>query len=176
MNDDPVYDKARRKALRYLTYRGRSVEEVRSKLREQGFDRAVIQKVIDRLTDLGYLDDGNFANQWARHLATLRLWGDKKIGATLREKGMPRDLVDRAIAEARAEKDEESAIRELIEKRLRREPPCEVFSYKGRRRLMQALAGRGFSVGTILDVLREMGDACNDRFSAGHGGDEGDIQ
>ena len=176
MNDDPVYEKARRKTLRYLAYRGRSVAEVRSRLLEQGFDRDVIEKVIDRLSDLGYLDDGNFSNQWAKHLATLRLWGDKKIEATLREKGMPRDLIDRAIAEARVEKDEESAIRELIEKRLRREPPCEVFSYKGRRRLMQALTGRGFPVGTILDVLREMGDACKDRFSAGRGGDEGDIQ
>jgi len=176
VNDDPVYEKARRKTLRYLAYRGRSVAEVRSRLLEQGFDRDVTEKVIDRFTDLGYLDDKNFAGQWAKNLATLRLWGDKKIEATLREKGMPRDLIERAIAEAREEKDEESAIRELVEKRLRREPPCEVFSYKGKRRLMQALAGRGFSLGTILDVLREMGAECNGRISAGRSGDEGDMR
>jgi len=41
---------------------------------------------------------------------------------------------------------------------------------------MQALAGRGFSLGTILDVLREMGAECNGRISAGRSGDEGDMR
>ena len=82
MDDDPLYEKARQKALRYLAYRSRSVEEVRSKLADQGFDDAVIKKVIDRFCDLGYLDDSNFAGQWARSLATHRLWGDRKIAAS----------------------------------------------------------------------------------------------
>ncbi len=157
MDDDPLYEKARQNALRYLSYRGRSIEEVRSKLTEKGFDDAVIKKVVDRFIDLGYLDDENFAKQWARNLAVSRLWGDRKIERTLLEKGISRDLIKDAIAETREEKDERRAIEELVEKRLRRESECEVFSYKGKRRLAQSLAGRGFPVGLILDVLREMG-------------------
>ncbi|MDD5723075.1 MAG: regulatory protein RecX [Syntrophales bacterium] len=162
MDDDPLYEKARQKALRYLTYRGRSVEEVRSKLTEKGFDDTVIKKVVDRLSDLGYLGDRNFAGQWAKSLAARRLWGNRKIEESLREKGISRDLMQEAIAGAREEKDERRAIQELVEKRLRREPACEVFSYKGKRRLTQTLVGRGFPVGLILDVLREMGDTYND--------------
>ncbi len=161
MDDDPLYEKARQKALRYLAYRSRSVEEVRSKLADQGFGDAVTKKVIDRFCDLGYLDDRNFAGQRAKGLAADRLWGDRKIVAALNEKGISRDLIDEAITEAREGKSEWCAIRELVEKRLRSQPACEVFSYKGKRRLMQSLAGRGFPVGKILDVLREMGNACN---------------
>ncbi len=162
MDEDPLYEKARQKALRYLAYRGRSVEEVRSRLAEKGFGEAVIKKVIDRFSDLGYLDDRNFAGQWAKSLAVSRLWGDRKIEASLREKGISIDLIQEAIAGARKGKEERRAIQELVEKRLRSEPACEVFSYKWKRRLMQTLVGRGFPVGVILDVLREMGDAHND--------------
>lgn len=162
MDDDPLYEKARQKALRYLLYRGRSIKEVRLKLAEKGFDDAVIRKVVDRFTDLGYLNDENFARQWARSLAVSRLWGDRKIEISLIEKGISRDIIKEAVAEARKEKDERSAIEELVEKRLRRESECEVFSYKGKRRLAQSLAGRGFPVGLILDVLRDMGGDCRE--------------
>ena len=160
MDDDPLYEKARQKALRYLLYRGRSIKEVRSKLAEKGFDDAVIKKVIDRFTDLGYLNDENFARQWARSLAVSRLWGDRKIEISLLEKGIPSYLIEGAIAEARKEKDGRCAIGELVEKRLRRESECEVFSYKGKKRLVQNLAGRGFPVGLILDVLKDMEADC----------------
>lgn len=160
MNDDPLYEKARQSALRYLLYRGRSIKEVQTKLAQKGFGATVIGKVVDRFTDLGYLDDKNFAGQWAKSLAVSRLWGDRKIEISLFEKGISRDLIKEAIAEAREEKDERRAIEELVEKRLRRESECEVFSYKGKRRLTQSLAGRGFPVGLILDVLKDMEENC----------------
>ncbi|MEA2013813.1 MAG: regulatory protein RecX [Thermodesulfobacteriota bacterium] len=161
MDEDPLYEKARQKALRYLLYRARSIKEVQTRLSEKGFDDAIIKKVVDRFTDLGYLNDSNFARQWARRLAVSRQWGDKKIEASLFEKGISRDLIKKAIDEAREEKDERCAIEELVEKRLRRESESEVFSYKGRRRVTQGLVGRGFPVVLILDVLKEMGaDYC----------------
>lgn len=163
MEEDPVYEKARYHALRYLSYRGRSVQEVRTKLREKGFNDTVIKKVVDRCIELGYLGDENFARQQARNLAITRLWGDRKIERNLVEKGVSHDLIKDAIAETREEKDERRAIEELVEKRLRRESACGVFSYKGKRRVVQNIASRGFPVGLILDVLREMEpDDCDD--------------
>ena len=176
MDDDPLYEKARHVALRYLAYRMRSREEVQSKLAGRGFDGDVIKKVVDRFCDLGYLDDRNFAGQRAKSLAADRLWGNRKIAATLREKGIPPDLIEAAIAGARGEKSEQHAIRELVEKRLRSQPVCEVFSYKGKRRLVQSLTGRGFPVNTILDVLREMGDAYDSEISAEYGAGKGDTE
>ena len=180
MDDDPLYEKAKQKALRYLLYRGRSIKEVQTKLAEKGFGDVVIKKVVDRFTDLRYLDDENFARQWAKSLAVSRLWGDRKIETSLFEKGISRDFIKEAIAEAREEKDERRAIEELVEKRLRRESECEVFSYKGKRRVTQSLAGRGFPVGLILDILKEMGDIYDDGMddsrSGGHSGDKGDIR
>jgi regulatory protein len=158
VEDDPLYEKAKHHALQYLSYRGRSIQEVRTKLEGKGFSDTVIKKVVDRCIDLGYLSDKNFARQWAQNLAITRLWGDRKIERNLIEKGISRDLIKDAIAEIREEKDERRAIEELVEKRLRRESACEVFSYKGKRRLAQSIAGRGFPVGLILDVLNRMGE------------------
>lgn len=157
MDEDPLYERARHNALRHLSYRGRSVQEVQTKLAKQGFDNTVIKKVVDRFTDLGYLNDRNFARQWARNLAVNRLWGDRKIEISLIERGISRDLIKEAIAGAREEKDERRAIEELVEKRLRREPECEVFSYAGKVKFARSLAGRGFPLELIMDVLREMG-------------------
>jgi len=89
VDDDPLYEKARQKALRYLLYRGRSIKEVQTRLAEKGFDSAIIKKIVDRFTDLGYLNDKDFARQWARSLAVSRLWGDRKIEASLLKKESP---------------------------------------------------------------------------------------
>ncbi len=162
MSDDPFYEKARQSAFRYLSYRGRSIHEVRSKLAEKGFSDTVIKKVVDRCIDFGYLDDKNFARQWARNFAVGRLWGDRKIEVRLVGKGISRDLIRDAIVEAREEKDERRAIKELVEKRLRSESESEIFSYKGQRRLLQSLTSRGFPAGLILDVMKEMeNDFCS---------------
>lgn len=152
IQEDPLYEKAKAKALRLLSYRGRSKEELRSKLSERGFDEAVIRKVIDRFSELKYLDDEIFARDWARHLALYRLWGDRRIEISLREKGIDRQTIDGAILFAREEIGQKEAIERLIEKRLRRRSAQDI-DYKGKRRLAQNLLGRGFPPPLIFDML-----------------------
>ncbi|MEA3470603.1 MAG: regulatory protein RecX [Thermodesulfobacteriota bacterium] len=152
IQEDPLYEKAKAKALRLLSYRGRSKEELRSKLSEKGFDEAVIRKVIDRFSELKYLDDEIFARDWARHLALYRLWGDRKIEISLRGKGIDRQTIDGAILFAREEIGQKEAIERLIEKRQRRKSSQDI-DYKEKRRLAQNLLGRGFPPPLIFDVL-----------------------
>ena len=152
MEDDPLYEKAVTKALRFLSYRGRSKEELRSKLGEKGFDERVIRKVIDRFSELKYLDDEVFAQDWARHLALYRLWGDRKIAISLREKGIDGQTIDGALLLAREEIGQREAIERLIEKRTKKRS-VETIDFKEKRRLAQNLLGRGFPPPLIFDVL-----------------------
>ena len=152
IEEDPLYEKAKAKALRFLSYRGRSKKELRSKLIEGGFDAASIRKVIDRFSELKYLDDVIFARDWARHLALHNLWGDRKIEISLREKGIEKETIEEAIVLAREELGQKEAIERLVEKRLRRKSAQDI-GYKEKRRLAQNLLGRGFPPPLIFDVL-----------------------
>jgi len=110
MGDDRSYEKALQRALRLLLYRGRSIQEMQTRLKEKGFREDIVGQVVTRLIELHYLDDGLFAREWARSCAVNKLWGNVKIAVSLREKGVPKELIDEALAQAREELSEHAAI------------------------------------------------------------------
>ncbi len=108
---------AKQKAYRLLSLRPHSEKELEKKLREKGFPAVVIKEALEKLHDLKYLNDASFAVQWARNLAVNKLWGNRKIIASLREKGVAAELIDAAMEKARQEISEEEAIAFLIKKK-----------------------------------------------------------
>ncbi|MDO9530295.1 MAG: RecX family transcriptional regulator [Syntrophales bacterium] len=150
--EDPTLEKAKQKAFRFLSVRGRSTKEIRSKLKERGFEESIVEKVIVRLLDLKYLDDESFAKQWARNLAVNRLYGNRRIEMSLLEKGIDRKFIEQSIAWVREEISEKEAINVLIEKKVKGKKVVEL-DEKEKRRLAQNLMGRGFHAGLIFEVL-----------------------
>jgi regulatory protein len=63
--NDKERTRAKNAAYRLLTYRSRSRAEVIQKLKDREFDDAVINSVIADLVRLGYVNDRQFAEQWA---------------------------------------------------------------------------------------------------------------
>ena len=108
---------AKQKAYLLLSLRAHSEKELEKKLREKGFPAVVIKEALEKLHDLKYLNDASFATAWVRSLAVNRLWGNRKIIASLREKGVAPQFIDDAIAAARLEISEEEAIAVLVRKR-----------------------------------------------------------
>ena len=155
--EDPAYEAAKHRALRFLSYRPRSVHELRVKLREKGSDEPTIAKVIDRFSELRYLDDDSVARQWARSYAVGRLWGNRKIEAKLRERGLATDTINRAIAEAREEISEGEAIRKIMERRFPHRLTSEGISDKEQQRLVRHLLGKGFPSALVFEVLATPG-------------------
>jgi len=161
MEDDPLLERARESAFRFLSIRARSRKELRARLKEKGFDNHVVNRVMDYLLERGYLDDASFARQWARNLAVNRLLGNRRIEMSLREKGIPAELIGEAIAGAREEISEREAIGRLI---ARREKSRKVTDPKELRRLGRNLVGRGFPPGLVFEILETAGEEslCND--------------
>lgn len=150
--EDPTLEKAKQKAFRLLSVRGRSTKELRSKLKERGFEEPVVKKVIAGLLDLKYLDDESFAEQWGRNLAVNRLYGNRRIEVSLLEKGIDRKLIEQSIGQVRKEISEKDAINRLIGKKIKDKKIIEL-DEKEKRRLAQNLMGRGFPAGLIFEVL-----------------------
>lgn len=148
---------AKQKAYRLLSMRPHSEKELEKKLREKGFPAVVIKEALEKLHDLKYLNDESFAIGWARDLAVNKLRGNRKIIASLREKGVSSQLIDGAIAAARLEISEEEAIAILVRKKAAKKKPT-AFDIKEKQRIFQSLMGRGFPPGLILNKLGKAGE------------------
>mgnify|MGYP000957949266 CR=1 FL=1 len=138
---------AKQKAYRLLSMRPHSEKELAKKLRDKGFPETVIKEALEKLHDLKYLDDASFAMQQARNLAVNRLWGDRRISDSLREKGIAAGLIAQAIAAARQELPQDEAVTILIRKKTDRT------DRKTKQRIFASLMRRGFPTGLILSKL-----------------------
>ncbi len=143
---------ATQKAYRLLSLRPHSQRELEKKLRDRGFPEAAIKEALEKLLDLKYLNDASFARQWARNLAVNKLWGNRKISASLQEKGISPQLIDEAIAAARQELPEEKAVAILVKKKTAGKATAAP-DIKTKHKIFQSLAGRGFPPGLILNKL-----------------------
>jgi regulatory protein len=153
VEENLLHEKAKQRAFRLLAIRARSERELRTKLKEKGYDESVVGDVTARLRELRYLDDESFAKSWTRNLAVNRLWGNIRIEASLRDKGIPRELIELVIREVREELSEQKALRALIKKKEKN--LTMKMDDSDKRRLARSLMGKGFPLDLIFDVLNE---------------------
>jgi len=150
---DPV-DIAREIALRLLSVRGRTRHELAQALAKRRVPAEAAQEVLDRLCEVGLIDDQRFAEAVfdAQHR---RQRSSKALRQELRSKGVEADVIDEASAGVPDGLDLEVA-RALVAKRA---PSLGRVPHQVRyRRLAGQLARRGFSPGVIATVLRDLGN------------------
>jgi regulatory protein len=161
MAADPEYEKGLQKAYRLLAARARSEKELRAKLKEKKMEDGIVDRIVARLYERGYLDDGAFAQQWARRMAMDRLSSDRHIELSLQQKGVGRDLCERVLAEIRRERPEAETIRRLMKRRLKGAGLQEQ-DYQMKRRLAQYLMSKGFAPGLIYEMIKEAQEGYQD--------------
>lgn len=144
---DSDYEKARSRALRLLTVRGRSSEELRERLILAGFAGPIAEQVVDRLAEVGLIDDYCFARDFVershvRRLATSVVRREleiRKVDSTvIKDALVGYGFQERARALELASKKAKSLHRVDYD-----------VAY---RRLSGFLAGRGFDAETVGDV------------------------
>lgn len=87
------------RAVAFLSYRPRSIAEVRQNLVEKKIDDAVIEAVIARLREQGYVDDAAFARFWINNRQEFKPSGVRALRFELRQKGIASEIIDEALAE-----------------------------------------------------------------------------
>jgi regulatory protein len=139
------------RALRFLSYRPRAVNEVEKKLSEHGFDEQEIETVVTRLKEGGLLDDEQFARMWVENRSSFRPRGRRVLTMELRHKGVPEDSIQLALQETQSET---NLAYQAALKQARR---LNGLDWQGfREKLSAFLARRGFSYGTIAPVVRRV--------------------
>ncbi len=84
-------------AARFLEVRSRSVVEVRRRLREAGYRADLAEGAIERLIELGMLDDAAFARAWVESRDRARPRGARALRDELRRKGVASEDIEGAL-------------------------------------------------------------------------------
>ncbi|MDZ4163718.1 MAG: regulatory protein RecX [Smithellaceae bacterium] len=150
---------AMKKAYAILARQDRSEHELTIKLEEKGIEQEIIAEVLAKLISYGYLDDSKYLLAATRRLAIVRRWGNRKIEATLKNKGFTRERIGFALAEVRGEMDEGEALRQLIAKERKKTPEWDE---KIKRRLFMRLVSRGFEPSAIVRIMKDFKEEFQD--------------
>lgn len=151
---DPV-GTARTIALRKLTASARTRHELDEALQKKNVPDEIATAVLDRLEDVGLIDDGAFAQSWVDSRQQRRHLSRSALRRELQTKGVDRDQVDAALASVDVE-DELAAARALAAKKASSMHGLDRAVRE--RRLAGVLARRGFGSGIVTTVLRELRD------------------
>ena len=136
------------KACDLLSRRSHFRAELERKLGERGHDEAVIDAALEKLGELGYLDDAACARALAAGPLSRRGYGPLRMRAELERRGAPAEEAAAAVAATFVDGEEEAA-RRVAERWLSRRPTS-------RAALARHLDRKGFSTGTVLRLAREL--------------------
>lgn len=140
----------RERALALLARREHSRAELARKLGPHAESAVQIDVLLDQLVARGWLSEARFAESRANSLT--RKFGSRKIEYDLRSRGVPPELVERAVESTRTQELENC--RAAWQRKFGALPR----NAAERGRQMRFLASRGFSAETVHEVLKA-GDA-----------------
>jgi len=108
------------RALKLLSVKARTVAELRQRLLERASaPETVVDQVIARLQELGYLNDEQFAVDYSRSRLQLKPLGRRRLKQELVQKQVPEPIAEQTLDQVYQTTDEETLINQAIEKRLR---------------------------------------------------------
>ena len=143
------------RAVKLLTARPRSVAELRERLlRGKNTNEEIVETVIARLREYGYLNDERFAFSYASYKVKQKPVGRRRLERDLKFKKVESTVVDEALEMVFAETPEEQLIDQAIAKRLRiRGKPKNRAEAKS---LFDHLLRQGFDFELIGEKIRSL--------------------
>ncbi|MDO4566618.1 MAG: RecX family transcriptional regulator [Oscillospiraceae bacterium] len=145
------FQKAKNKALNYLSLRAHSEGELITKLK-RSFDEHTAAKVVERLKQSGLTDDGDFASRYAAELIEKKGASLRAAREKLRERGIDRCLIEKTLAGY--ESGEQVRLQVLIEKKY----SDKLGSREGISSLYSSLLRRGFASESIRAALEALAE------------------
>ena len=143
------YKKARDRAFKLLGYKSYTRWLLRQRLLQEEFPEEVVLDVLDRLEELGLIDDLDYAVRCSTDLLHLKKYSLSRVRQELRHRGVEDADIEEALSQV--ENDPLEQIRQVIEKKYR----SALADEKGRRRAVNGLLRLGYGYGQIHQVMNE---------------------
>ena len=155
--DEISYEAALEKGIFLISLKDRTKKEIRLKLEEKFRNKSAILQAIEKLEELGYLNDLNYAISYIES----RTYGKNRISYNLFQKGIDKVTVEKAYLTLDEEKEEnvdDTKLEKLIEKNSKKiniNNEREEKKVKEEQKFIQYLARQGFSLDKIFRKLKE---------------------
>ena len=155
--DEISYEASLEKGIFLISLKDRTKKEIRLKLEEKFRNKSAILQAIEKLEELGYLNDLNYAISYIES----RTYGKNRISYNLFQKGIDKATVEKAYLTLDEEKEDnvdDIKLEKLIEKNSKKiniNNEREEKKIKEEQKLIQYLARQGFSLDKIFKKLKE---------------------
>jgi len=151
MPDPAAFKKAKAHALHYLSYRDRSKLELSQYLSKKEYSPPVIQKTLDYLTEINYVDDHRFALRWGQYKINKNKLGKNRLYFELLGKGVNKETIEAILNTLYEENPEMELAAQCARKKW---ITLKSFEEKKKKRLLvQYLKRKGFSSDIIYQSL-----------------------
>lgn len=137
----------------------RTRQQLADKLAARGCDPQVSARVLDRMSEVGLVDDEAYAEMFVRSKQETKGLAASALRHELRQKGVADEVVDAALEEIDPE-NEKSQARALVARRVRSMGGLDRDTQT--RRLASFLARKGYGSGVAYQVIREALDELPD--------------
>lgn len=150
--EDELYEYA----VGALGRRMRSVAELKRLLRprveaDTEFGQTLVELVIRRLKDQGYLNDARYAAAYSSYRRDNEKFGRRRVITDLKAKGVHGEVIDKAVASAFDDLSEEKQARQYMQRKRLKKPSNE----KETARIFRNLLRAGFGAKTIFTILKK---------------------
>ncbi len=152
LKDEDTYEIAFQKALQFISYRPRSIDETRRRLFKKGFSEEVVEATLERLIEKQWLDDLDFSRQWIENRNTFRPRSERLLAYELRLKGVPDDTIQQALEKYSG--DEMTLAYQAGIKKAKRCSQETYFDFK--KKVGGFLGRRGFHYGIVKPTLEKL--------------------
>lgn len=155
--DEISYEASLEKGIFLISLKDRTKKEIRLKLEEKFRNKSAILQAIEKLEELGYLNDLNYAISYIEG----RTYGKNRISYNLFQKGIDKVTVEKAyliLDEEKEDNVDDIKLEKLIEKNSKKiniNNQREEKKIKEEQKLIQYLARQGFSLDKIFKKLKE---------------------
>ena len=107
-------------ALNYLSYKPRSINEVKKKLFSKKIAYSVIDLTIEKMKKYGYLDDKKYARDWIEERIRTRGFSPSKIKSELFLKGISKEIIENNLKEIYTPELEIKTAKRIAKKQMRK--------------------------------------------------------
>lgn len=119
LTPDEQRARAFQRAVKLLAAKPRSIAELRERLSERSTSKAIVDTVIERLREYGYLDDERYALSYASAKLRQQPIGRRRLKQNLAMKQVDRTVADGVLDQVFTETSEEELIDQAVAKRTR---------------------------------------------------------
>ena len=147
LQDTALLDKAYMRSLDLLSRRARSEWELRDYLRRKDYQPPVIETIITRLNEAGYVDDYKFAVSWVETRHLLKNISSRKLWQELKQKHISDEVINQVLEEDVT--DELETLKNLIAKKRTQS------RYQDDQKLMAFLMRQGYRYDDVKVAMAE---------------------